>query len=297
MLSSLKEFVLVKIIDPFVGRLPGNAKAHLVSHALERDALASVSRTSNRELLASNYLRGEGIEVGGLNAPLTVPADVRVKYVDLMDVDELQKSYPGVEIKRPDIVTNGETLEGVTDDSQDFVIANHFLEHCEDPIGAIKNFLRVVRRGGVLFLAIPDKRFTFDVHREATKFEHLLRDHQEGGEWSRLGHFEDYHRVVLGITDERQIRRDMEEMGHTHYHVWTQLEMLELFVRLKRELGFDIEVEAFLSNRTLGEGILVVRKGAAKNTAEDELSCINVVREDYRKRYPDFNYKGAQHDG
>jgi predicted SAM-dependent methyltransferase len=196
-----------------------------------------------------------------------------------------------------DIIANGETLDCVADESQDFVIANHFLEHCEDPIGALKNFLRVVRRGGVIFVAIPDKRFTFDVRRDVTTFEHLLRDHLEGGERSRLGHFEDYHRVVLGITDERQIRRDMEEMGHTHYHVWTQVEMLELVVRLRKDLGLDFEVEAFQGNRALGEGIIVLRKGAAKNSAEEELSCINVVREDYRKRYPDFEYKGALHDG
>ena len=105
------------------------------------------------------------------------------------------------------------------------------------------------------------------------------------------------HRVVLGITDGRQIRRDMEEMGHTHYHVWTQVEMLEMVVRLRWDLSLDFEVEAFVSNRALGEGILVLRKGAAKNSAEGELSCVNVVREDYRKRYPDFEYKGALHDG
>jgi predicted SAM-dependent methyltransferase len=297
MLSSLKEFVLVKIIDPAVGLLPGSAKAHIVGHSLGREALESVARTSNREALAATYLRGEGIEVGGLNAPLKVPAGVGVKYVDLVDADELQKSYPGVEIKRPDIVANGETLDCVADESQDFVIANHFLEHCEDPIGALKNFFRVVRRGGVIFVAVPDKRFTFDVRRDVTTFEHLVRDHKEGGDWSRLGHFEDYHRVVLGIDDGRQIRRDMEEMGHTHYHVWTQVEMLELVVRLRKDLGLDFEIEAFLSNRALGEGIIVMRKGAAKNTAEDEISCINVVREDYRKRYPDFEYKGALHDG
>jgi predicted SAM-dependent methyltransferase len=297
MLSSLKEFVLVKIIDPAVGLLSGSAKAHLVSHSLGRDALESVARTSSREMLAATYLRGEGLEVGGLNAPLKVPDEVKVRYVDLVDVDELQKSYPDFEIKRPDIVANGETLDCVGDGSQDFVIANHFLEHCEDPIGALKNFLRVVRRGGVVFVAIPDKRFTFDVRRDVTTFEHLLKDHEEGGAWSRLGHFEDYHRVVLGVTDERQIRRDMEEMGHTHYHVWTQVEMLEMFVRLRKDLSFDFEVEAFLNNRALGEGIIVLRKGAAKNTDEGELSCINVVREDYRKRYPDFGYEGAPRDG
>ena len=67
MFSSLKEFVLVRIIGPVVGRLPVSAKSHLVSHPLGGEALEVVSRTSSREMLANKYLRGEGIEVGGLN--------------------------------------------------------------------------------------------------------------------------------------------------------------------------------------------------------------------------------------
>jgi predicted SAM-dependent methyltransferase len=246
--------------------------------------------TLNREALASTYLSGNGMEVGALHNPLKVPSHANVQYVDLKIPEELQKFYVGVtDIKVPDILTDGETLTGVDDESQDFVIANHFIEHCQNPIGTIENFLRVLRPNGILFLTIPDKRFTFDIRRPPTTFEHLLRDYREGGEWSRFGHHEEAHRLILGITDEKQIRRHMEGMADTHYHVWTQIEMLEMVVRLRRELAFDFELEAFVNHPPL-EAILIIRKGAAKMSEQDQLAWFNGEREAYRKRYPDFKF-------
>jgi predicted SAM-dependent methyltransferase len=243
-------------------------------------------------VLARIYLSGNGIEIGAFNNPLKVPSDVRVQYVDFKRSEELLESHPNLSAKQitaPDIVTDGEKLTGIEDQSQDFVIANHFLEHCEDPIGTIESFLRVIKRDGILYLAIPDKRFTFDVRRPLTTFEHLLKDHREGGEWSRFEHHEELHRLVLGITDEKQIRRNIKEMGHTHCHVWSQVELLEMLVRLRRELHFDFELEAFLNNGRF-EAVLIIRKGAAKMSDQEVAACLSSEREVYRKRYPDFEF-------
>ena len=109
------------------------------------------------------------------------------------------------------------------------------------------------------------------------------------GAGSRYSHHEELHRLVLGITDERQIRRNIEEMGHTHCHVWTQIEMLEMVVRLRAELGFDFEVESFCNHGHL-EMLLILRKGAAKMSEQEVSSCLAFEREVYRKRYPDFRF-------
>lgn len=55
------------------------------------------------------------------------------------------------------------------------MIANHFLEHCEDPVRTLQNLLRVLRRKGILFMAIPDKRSTFDYTRPCTGWP-VLKD-------------------------------------------------------------------------------------------------------------------------
>ena len=66
---------------------------------------------------------------------------------------------------------DAERLASLGDASQDFVVANHFLEHTEDPIGTMENVLRVIKPGGIAYLAVPDKRFTFDVSRDVTQIE------------------------------------------------------------------------------------------------------------------------------
>ena len=68
-----------------------------------------------------------------------------------------------------DVIDNGETLQTLPDARQDFVVANHFLEHCQDPIGTIVNHFRVLKPGGVLFMAVPDKRWSFDITGRARR--------------------------------------------------------------------------------------------------------------------------------
>ena len=136
-----------------------------------------------RENIADLYLQGQGIEIGALHHPLTVPEDVKVLYVDRMSVVDLRKQYPELNdlpLIEADILANGEDLETIADNTQDFVIANHFIGHCQDTIGTIQNMLRVLKPGGILYSAIPDKRASFDVDRDITSLDHIWRDHIEG---------------------------------------------------------------------------------------------------------------------
>ncbi len=205
--------------------------------------------SDRRSEIARQYLHGAGIEIGALHQPLTVPPSAHVRYVDRMDVENLRKQYPEL-AKHPlvqvDIVDDGERLGTVEDASQDFVIANHFLEHCQDPIGTIKRFFAVLKPGGILYAALPDKRYTFDKNRAVTTLQHLWEDHEKGPERSRLFHFEDYVVGVHAPTDEWEKERLMGEYlakdYSIHFHVWTQTEMIELMLDLQRKLGFEIEL-------------------------------------------------------
>jgi predicted SAM-dependent methyltransferase len=225
-------------------------------------ALASVHHTRN--VIAAIYLRGEGIEIGALHQPLPIPESVRVKYVDRMTAAELMRHYrelsstPFVET---DIVDNGEELTTIADNSQDFVIANHFIEHCQNPIQALENFQRVLKTAGVLYLAVPDKRFTFDVRRPPTPIDHILRDHQEGPAWSKRQHFEEWVRLVDGVPEdqvENRVQHLLDMDYSIHYHVWEASGLLEFVTTLQRILR--LEVELFLRNGF--ETILILRKVA-----------------------------------
>ena len=60
-----------------------------------------------RKEIASQYIAGEGIEVGALNAPLELPNGAKVKYVDRMSAKNLQQQYPelsALSVLDPDII-------------------------------------------------------------------------------------------------------------------------------------------------------------------------------------------------
>ena len=220
----------------------------------------------SREFVADTFIRGQGIEIGALHMPLRVPRSAKVMYVDRLTVEDLRRHYPELNDKplvNVDIVADGEQLETITDATQDFVIANHFIEHCQNPIGALLNMFRVLKPGGVLYLAIPDKRNSFDADRPVTTLEHLLRDYTEGPAWSKHQHFEEWTRLVNKVQDdeaaEREIAQNLAIDYSIHYHVWTQAEMLELLVAVRKMAGFEME----LCLKNGPEVIFILRKNDA----------------------------------
>lgn len=238
-------------------------------YGLSEQATLSEQVNLNRELIARIFLHGEGIEIGALHSPLQVPMTAKVKYVDRMHVSDLRQQYPELAsspLVDVDIVADGERLETIQDATQDFVIANHFLEHCQDPIKAIVNMLRVLRPGGVLYLAVPDKRHTFDVDRPVTSLEHLMKDYSEGPEWSREQHFAEWVKFVHKIGDETaaevEVARLMNLDYSIHFHVWTPDDLMQLFSALKERLNLGFEVELFFQHGR-NESITIIRKVCA----------------------------------
>ena len=206
-----------------------------------------------REVVAATFLRGSGIEIGALHRPLKVPPQANVSYVDRMTTADLRTHYPELAelpLVETTIVDNGETLATLADASQDFVIANHFLEPCQNPILTIQNLFRVLRSGGVLYMAVPDKRWSFDHDRPCTTVEHLLRDYREGPAWSKRAHFEEWTRLVNKRTDEKIVAEETQHLINIdysiHFHVWGAAELLEFVAALRAFVTFELEM--FLRN-------------------------------------------------
>jgi len=87
---------------------------------------------------------GRGIDVGAGHRPFpwwTLPElqDVHIERVDTWDVEQ----------------GDAHLLASVPSRSYDFLFASHILEHLERPLQALGNWVRVVRPGGVLLIAVP----------------------------------------------------------------------------------------------------------------------------------------------
>ena len=218
-----------------------------------------------RLFAAYRYIRGSGLEIGGLNHPLKIYHGATVRYVDRLPTEELRRASPLVadqELVEVEHVDDGEKLASIADASCDFVIANHMIEHTRNPIGAIENMLRVLKPNGILYMAVPDKRFTFDSARAITPYEHLKRDYLESPDWSDAEHYLDWTKRVGKMTDESKAARRSSHLltsrANIHFHVWTQREIIELVLNLRRDFQFPIEIEAIMKNSQ--ELVVVLRK-------------------------------------
>jgi SAM-dependent methyltransferase len=229
-----------------------------------RDVLLSGqdSQATFREDLARRYLRGDGIEIGPLHHPLRLPPGTRVRYVDVMSREQLLATHTSAVygdprwVVGPDVIDDCERLGTFADASLDFVIANHVVEHTEDPIGALENLVRVLRPRGVLFLALPDARYTFDALRERTTVEHLLRDHNQGPQLSRRDHYHEWA-VVECLPNEKipdRIDEFARDGARHHFHVWD----LDGFLELLRALDLPASLE--LAQGHLDEFVVILRR-------------------------------------
>jgi predicted SAM-dependent methyltransferase len=232
---------------------------------------------TQKRVRAARWLQGSGIEIGALDTPLVVPPGVEVRYVDRVPTDQLHEQYrelPDAEFVPVSIVGDAQDLSSLGDSSVDFVIANHLLEHLEDPITGLREMLRVIRRGGVLYLALPDPRVTFDVDRELTPVDHVVDEYRNGTAHTREAHFTEWVATAerhiewmqkAGVkTGPERVRELMDLDYSIHFHVWRPDTFLEFLVAATVEAGLEMELAEFIPRQGGDdEYIFVFLKGIA----------------------------------
>ncbi len=228
-----------------------------------------VRRTARKRRRLAVWLAGGGIEIGALHRPLRVPAGAHVRYVDRMGETELRQHYPelaGQRFAPVSIIGSAYDLSQVAGDSLDFVIANHLVEHLDYPIKGLREFARVLRPDGVLYMALPDARVGIDQGRPLTTLEHLMEEHRSGADRNRRQHYLDWvllSEKQLGEPEKRAAW--LMEMDYSiHFHVWRPDTFLDFLLAAKREVNLPLNVVAFAPPEFVGddEFILVLVKGS-----------------------------------
>lgn len=143
--------------------------------------------------------------------------------------------------------------------SQDFVVANHVLEHAIDALGTLQSWLRVLRPGGVLFVAVPIGEHCFDRGRNITPAEHFLKDYllvaagdgQAMRERNRA-HVEEHLAIAAPALVREQCQPWQQPHGadssQIHHHVFTQdsftalLGLLVEQARIERVARSSVEI-------------------------------------------------------
>lgn len=125
--------------------------------------------------LAKKYCKGNGIEIGASHKNRF--EGINAKNVDLGD--KSWEFYKEAQIKesgdyaRIDINANGDNIP-IEDESQDFVINSHVIEHFENPIKALIEWNRVCKKDGIIFIIAPHKERTFDKDNPRAKLVDMV---------------------------------------------------------------------------------------------------------------------------
>lgn len=107
-------------------------------------------------------------------------------------------------------ICEGNELAGINDNTYDFVLSSHNLEHFANPLKAVAEWKRVLRKQGVMLLILPDKRFTFDHRRAVTLLGHLIDDYETNVGEDDLTHVQE----ILNLHD---ISRDPGARNFIHF--------------------------------------------------------------------------------
>ena len=193
--------------------------------------------------LAHQLLDGlEGIEIGGSAHNAFGLKTRNVDYTGSMDtVFKQQEIKLCGEAMPVDIVAPGDKLP-IEDRSVDFVISSHAIEHFSDPIKALKEWYRVVKPGGYLYIIAPHKERTFDKDRDRTPLSELIERHRSG----------------IG-----------PDPNGPHCSVWITAD----FVELVKYLGWEMVAVQDVDDKVGNGFAVVIRKEGAPVAARTEASA------------------------
>ena len=148
------------------------------------------------------------LEIGAMDAPTFPDGDRDVRYLDWFSREELIERHGANERRRPEAMVEVDYVVKSPDFSTelggrfDLVIANHVIEHVPDPIRWLQQAEAATAAEGHLFLAVPDRRYTFDYLRPESTFPDLLRAHEQRLERA------DYYQVLSSLLYHRPVRAE-----------------------------------------------------------------------------------------
>jgi SAM-dependent methyltransferase len=119
-----------------------------------------------------------GVEIGALDKPIVTREMGQVYYVDHDTTETLRNRFADPshnidlqKIVEVDYIWGEKGLSELFQDQAafDYVIASHVVEHVPDLVGWLSEIRSILKPGGILSLAVPDKRQCFDYQRPVSR--------------------------------------------------------------------------------------------------------------------------------
>jgi len=151
-------------------------------------------------------------------------------------------------------ISEASNLSLIPNSTYDFVLSCNCLEHMANPLKAVKEWIRVIKTGGLILLVLPNKDYCFDHNRPITVFSHLLVDYFNEVEENDLSHLNDIlllHDLEmdkLAGTFEQFKARSLKNYDNRalHQHVFSISVLIEIFIHFHMEVVQTYEGQHFV---------------------------------------------------
>ena len=188
-----------------------------------------------------NNLVGEGLEIGASHCPLPYnSATTHITYQDRLNLEDRKaevalydKNVDVNTLINPDVVSDAECVPFM-DSSFDFVCNSHLFEHLKNPVKALLEWIRVTKCGGYIYMIVPDKRYTFDKHRDITNYFHMLRDYTRDVQEICLSHYLDNAGIEEELDVDKKVFDEYIKQTNIHVHTFTDESLKELLEAVKQ---------------------------------------------------------------
>lgn len=231
-------------IDPDLeSRLPTGPFMPTTRQGSLEELLLSCSDCDHiREKLCSSLV-GAGYEIGAGERPSCVPSACEVTYIDKFTFEEASDGSFRNKTKNNLVSVSHyeemEQLKSIPDDSAEFFIACHVIEHVPNVIRGFREIHKKLRRGGHFILVVPDKRYIFDADRPTTSLEHFIAD-DAASETPTLEHYLEYaRRSKHDINWQATGLHDYQNKKDCHFHTFTPDSFQELLSYIKTMMFWD----------------------------------------------------------
>ena len=77
------------------------------------------------------------------------------------------------------IISDAVNISTIENNSYDFCFSSHCLEHIANPLKAISEWIRIVKKDGFIIIIVPEKSVCFDHNRNVSSFATLLSQYQK----------------------------------------------------------------------------------------------------------------------
>ena len=126
-----------------------------------------------------------GVEIGGISGTGSII------YKNVLNLDNVVFSKNTIWSNHTDIYNyyNGKTgkvivndavnITNVNNENYDFCFSSHSLEHIANPLKAINEWLRIIKKDGYIILVVPEKSGCFDHKRNYSLFSTLLTQYEK----------------------------------------------------------------------------------------------------------------------